>query len=302
MFAIVLLLFGSGLLLFYLGLRSFRKSKVVAQIPESPIRGIAWGMVRVFGRVEGDEPLTSPITGSPCFYYRVSARKLVGEGTHQRWEDFKEATANRKFYINDGTARVLVDPENAEFDLTTTLKAEVGHKSEHSCSVDPALSFPVPSKEQLHAILMSDWDRKKGPTAPVEELPVREEEKPEKEKWWVPKKISLEIEGLGGIELGAKPEKYSLEETCLLVGREYSIVGTCDQEPNSEIAPAAKVIRMGTEEKTFMISSRRGELLVKNLRRQAVIMLILAIVLIGASPVMWHYRGHFVAEGGEEPR
>jgi hypothetical protein len=40
MFAIVLLLFGSGLLLFYLGLRSFRKSKVVAQIPESPIRGI----------------------------------------------------------------------------------------------------------------------------------------------------------------------------------------------------------------------------------------------------------------------
>src|SRR5579863_1239634 len=148
-----------GLVLFFWGLKTLKESRIVAQIPESSIRDIAGGPVHVHGKTVGDDALMSPVTGVPCFYFKAQVEKWVKQGDQERWEIFKNDTGQRSFYLDDGTAKVLVDSENAEFDLPQTLQAEIGPKSNHSCYIHPSLGLPRPTENQLHATLIVDWQQ-----------------------------------------------------------------------------------------------------------------------------------------------
>ena len=66
---------GIGLSFFVAGLSAYREYRLVESIPEMPLRSIAMGLVRVRGKAQGDELLTSPLTRPPCFYYKV----MLGE-------------------------------------------------------------------------------------------------------------------------------------------------------------------------------------------------------------------------------
>ncbi len=146
-----------GVMLLLWGLKSRRESRLVAQTPQVPVRDIATGPAHVYGKATGDERLMSPITGVPCYYYKLLVEKLVKQGDQERWENFKNETGQRSFYLDDGTGRVLIDPQEAEFDLPSTLRAEIGPGSAHYCKVDPALGIGMFSENQLHAALISDW-------------------------------------------------------------------------------------------------------------------------------------------------
>src|SRR5579862_6927006 len=63
--------FGAGLYLFYEGFKTFREYKVLADTPEIPIRSVAMGFVQVHGQATGVPPVMSPVTKSPCFFYKV---------------------------------------------------------------------------------------------------------------------------------------------------------------------------------------------------------------------------------------
>lgn len=259
-----------GLVLFFWGLKSLRESQVVAQIPESPVGSVAPGPVHVHGKTSGDGALTSPITGMPCYYYKAQVEKWVKQGDQERWQVFKNETAQRNFCIEDGTGRVLVDPQGAEFSLPQTIQAEIGPKSNHSCFLDPSLGLPRPNENQLHAILISDWQQAR---AAVQSLGIPGAKVADKvlgagetmARWGV----TMNVDGVE-INPGGVGESFRFHETCLLAGREYSVIGTCDQSNG-------KVIRKGTSNKTFIISPKSGQQLAKSLHLQGFLM-----VAIGA--------------------
>lgn len=265
----------------YSGLKKVREAALVGKIRETPVRDISSGMVRVFGKIEGDDPLISPLTGVPCYYYNASARAL---SKRREWRDRKKATAQRDFYLNDGTGRVRVVPREAEFiGLTTTLKAEVGAKP--SCKVDPSLNLTQPAEDRLRGLLIADWQQTPVagvgiPSPSLEEM--REEEKEEKKKWWIPG--SIEIEGLGELELKEEALAYHLSEEALIDGKEYSIVGTCEQDPDTGAGQNARIIRQGITQKTFVISAKRGNQLVRKLRVQG-------LALVGVSLALFLFAG-----------
>ena len=294
---IVLTLSAVGAL--YVGLKKVREAALVGRIRETPVRDISSGMVRVFGRIEGDDPLISPLTGVPCYYYHASARALSKK---REWRDRKKTTAQRDFYLNDGTGRVRVVSKEAEFiGLTTTLKGEVGIESKPSCKVDPSLNLTQPSEERLRGLLIADWQQTPvaGVGIPSPSLTeMREEEKEEKRKWWVPG--SIEIEGLGELEVKEEALAYYLSEEALVAGKEYSIVGTCEQDPDTGAGENARMmIRKGMTQKTFVVSAKRGSQLVSKLRLQGLALVGVSVALFFFAGITAFSRGHW--EGHESP-
>ena len=296
-FFIIVLTLGAVAALFA-GLRNVREATLIGKIPETPVRDISSGMVRVFGKIEGDDPLISPLTGVPCYYYDASARAL---SKRRQWRDYKKATAQRDFYLNDGTGRVRVVPKEAEFiGLTTTLQAETGREGKLSCTLDPSLNLTQPTEERLRGLLIADWQQTPVagigiPSPSLEEM--REKETEEKKKWWIPG--SIEIEGLGELEPKEEALAHQLSEQALISGKEYSIVGTCEQDSDTGAGQNARTIRIGTTQKTFVISADRGTQLVRRLRLQGLALVGCSLALFLFVGIAVFSGGHWVTEGHE---
>jgi hypothetical protein len=67
--------FGVGLYTFFKGLRVYREYRLLEDTPETHIRSIAMGLAHVRGTAVGEETLTSPVTHTPCFFYKVDIQK-----------------------------------------------------------------------------------------------------------------------------------------------------------------------------------------------------------------------------------
>lgn len=270
---------GLGAILFLWGIKLRQESQTVAQIPEAPIGKTAPGPVHVRGKSTGDDLLRSPITGVPCYYYQVQVEKWVKQGDQERWEPFKKETGQRSFYLDDGSARVLVDLQNAEFDLTPTLLAEIGPKSAHYCKIDPATGLRWLSENQLHAALIADWGQARAAVQGIGGATARAADKVlaagEKMAEWG---VQATIDGVT-LNPGMVGESFRFRETCLLAGQEYSVIGTCEQNPNSKDQPDAKVIRKGAATPTFLISTKSGQQLVKALQVRATVMMVAGAIL-----------------------
>jgi hypothetical protein len=61
--------FAGGLVSFLKGFRIYREYRVVEDTPEIPIRSIPMRLVHIHGRAMGDEPMTSPVTNTPCYWF-----------------------------------------------------------------------------------------------------------------------------------------------------------------------------------------------------------------------------------------
>lgn len=123
-----LLGFGAGIFMFFKGFRELRKYRLVADTPEIPIRSIPMGLVEIHGQANGDDPLTSPVSHTPCFLYRVVIEKWKtdskGGGS---WSHHRTDVDGVKFRLADATGSVLMDGREAELDLPQTARRETGH-------------------------------------------------------------------------------------------------------------------------------------------------------------------------------
>jgi hypothetical protein len=273
-----------GVMLVVWGMKTRNQAQLVAQVPEVPVRNLADGTVHVYGKTAGDDRLQSPFTGVSCYYYKAEVEKLVKEGNQSRWVPFKNENGQRSFYLDDGTGRVLVDLQGVEFDLPQTLRAEIGVNSSHYCTVDPSLGIPRLSENQLHALLIADWGQAR---AAVQGMgaggAVKAADKVlavgEKMAEWG---VSTTVDGVS-INPGLVGESFRITETCLLADRQYSVIGTCEPNPNAKDEKDRKVIRKGKTEKTFLISLKTGAQLVNKLRLQGTVMMAVGVVLVIAA-------------------
>jgi hypothetical protein len=271
-----------GALLFILGFKTYREYRVLAETPETPVRSIPMGLVRVRGTATGDDRLTSPLTGVPCFYYRVRLEKWVKkEKENAKWEKVGTETDERPFYLDDGTAKVLVMPHGAQYEVLRTFQGEIGMDSVHSRYVDPSLGVPGPSEQELAAYAKGGGSRAR---AAVEATNAPGAQTAGKVVGVVQKIGSLGIAlSEGGLTMDfGLGHSYRFTEQCLLADRECNIIGTCAENPSPKDEHDRNLLKKGQNEKTFLITSMSEKQIEKSLRLRAIIMVLSgAAIMIG---------------------
>ncbi len=105
--------------LFWAGFHFVLLKRKVENTPTSRIRSVAMGLVEVHGRAKRKYALVSPMSQSPCIYYRV--RKYKKDSRNQ-WKLTSDVNSNHvPFLVDDGTGQVMVDPSRA------TVRAKTSH-------------------------------------------------------------------------------------------------------------------------------------------------------------------------------
>jgi hypothetical protein len=117
-----------GLYWFYKGFRLLQRKRLIQNTPASKIRSACMGLVEVSGLATGPHVLTSPFKQSESYYYRSTAWQLKQQGKNTQWVKVAEEVLHVPFYLDDNTAKVLIDPRGAEMDLHCDL-SEQYHRS-----------------------------------------------------------------------------------------------------------------------------------------------------------------------------
>ncbi len=129
MFAnIVILIFGIlgigfGILLLRVGFKSFKEKKLIKKTPTSKIKSLTHGLVEISGEVypHKGELLQSPFTNQGCVYYKYAIEKYQWSKYSQfKWKKIDEKEERIYFYLKDETGMVLVDPKEAEMNISPT--------------------------------------------------------------------------------------------------------------------------------------------------------------------------------------
>lgn len=260
-------IFMIGALVFVWGFKIYRELRILEDTPATPVRGVSMGFARVTGRATGEDRLVSPLTNQPCYYYRVHVANWEHRGKDSGWVSYKAKTEARRFYVEDATGRVLVDPKGAEFDSDCTFHAEIGPRSKNSRFVDPSLGISGLSEPELRALVAANPQLMAGLLQSNDGPLVRP--------------ADLFRAGVTTFNPG---ESYRFTEYCLLADRECTVLGTCAENPSPKDQNDRNMIAKGVSEKTFLISTKAEMQEEKRLRRSAVRRVLLgAGIMIGVT-------------------
>jgi hypothetical protein len=114
-----------GLVPVYLGLRILRDAFIMRRMPVSRVCSIKDGPAKVYGVVSpANGTLISPLTKKNCVYYRLSISE--SKRGSDNYTIVKSDRGMLCFYIDDGTGRLLINPERADIDLSADYKFQSG--------------------------------------------------------------------------------------------------------------------------------------------------------------------------------
>ena len=71
---------GAGLWVFFKGFRVMREYKVLQDTPRIPIRSVPMGFVHIRGKADGTQLLNSPVSHTPCCFYKVEIDEWKSQG------------------------------------------------------------------------------------------------------------------------------------------------------------------------------------------------------------------------------
>lgn len=136
---------------------ALKRSRAVADTPTSTIASAAQGYVELQGRGEAVDgtPLLSPLNQLPCLWYHCRVEKKRDND----WKLESSDTSTASFWINDGTGRCLVDPEDAE---VMTQRTDTWENGDHRYTQKLLLAG-----EQLYAL--GQFGTEGGATLPLNE-------------------------------------------------------------------------------------------------------------------------------------
>ncbi len=259
-----LLGFGAGVGLFANGFWNYRKLRVIEDTPRIPVRSTPMGLVHVHGKVTGKFLLTSPVARIPCYYYHVRLERWQEQGKNRGWHTVHTEKDQRTFYVEDGTGKVLINPQSAEYDLPSTYCAEIGPKAHAGPYLDPSLGITAgPSEQELHAYAAkANRPLFVGAQKSVAKLEAKYAKAMEGED---------PLTGRGS---------FRITEHCLVAEHEYDVIGTCAQNPQPQDDQDRNLILKGQNEPTFLISGFSELKLEKTLRRRALTRIILGGALM----------------------
>ncbi len=230
--------FGVGLVLFFRGLRTFRKSLIVADTPIIPIRSVAMGIAQIHGHAGGSTPFPSPVSGTACYAFRV---KIERYERRNGWKHFRTDQNGQLFYLSDESGRIHVDPREVEFDVPVNCRRQVN---------GPAMGFSLTKFFKPMEADASDGS----------DLSVTA-------------KTDDELLEYTGVDYGCMdPFRYT--EYCIKPDHEYDVIGTCVENPRPEDDFDRNLITRGANNSTFMISSKSAEELKQGMGWRSTMMVI----------------------------
>ncbi len=118
---------GAGVYLFCHGFQLLQRKRLIMNTPSSRIRSAAIGLVEVSGLATGPYSLIAPITGVPCYFYRTIVWQWKRRGKSSSWVKEADESMHVPFYLDDSTARVLVNPQGAELEIHRDFQEEFSH-------------------------------------------------------------------------------------------------------------------------------------------------------------------------------
>jgi hypothetical protein len=109
-----------SLVFVYFGVLLLRRALMMRRLPLTSIHQIKEGVVKVYGTVAAASgTLLSPFTNKTCVYYKC----LIEERRSDTDSSPIKSVSNMVcFYLDDGTGRVLINPDCALIDLSTDYK------------------------------------------------------------------------------------------------------------------------------------------------------------------------------------
>jgi E3 Ubiquitin ligase len=210
-----------GLVLFYRGLRNFRRGLMVADTPIIPIRSVAMGITQVHGHAGGDTPFPSPVRGLPCYAFRVQIERYEGRNG---WKHYRTDQNGRRFFLSDDSGRIRVDPLKAEFDVPVTGRRVVGD---------------VPMNFSLASLLG------RGRSYDTSDVSLSA-------------KTDEELLEYAAASYDYS-NSYRFTERCIEPDQEYDVLGTCVENPRPEDDNDRNLMTQGEHDGTFLISSKSAE-------------------------------------------
>ena len=271
----VVLGFGAGIYFFFKGFRVFREYRVLADTPETPIRSLAMGLVEIHGKAKGDQLVDSPVSHTPCLFYKVDIEKWQrnskGGGS---WSHYRTDADGVRFYLEDASGKVLVDAHGAEFDLLQSAQLEIGTGRRSGKNLMTLFSG------KGDTTLTTDLKFARTPSGEVTVIPPPTED--ELFAYVTSKSSLMPSFGVNGFlssstrnpviflgGSGLSSQSYRLTEYCILPDHWYDVTGTCTENPNAKDEHDRNLIVKGENEPTFLISWRDEKDLEKRLRRRA---------------------------------
>jgi len=284
-----------GITLFIFGFVKYREYRVLADTPQIPIRSVSMGLSHVAGTSVGGQPLVSPLTQVPCYYFEVKVEKKVKRDNKETWEETHKERAEIPFYLQDETGYILVNPEKAEYNLPQSFYGElrppallsIGHAPR---KVDPALGVPAPTDDHLRAYLNGQFTQMRTalqdsniPGAKVMDKGLAVAQKMQM--------LGVSI-GSDGISMDFGNHPYRFTEYCLPAGKHTQVIGTCAENPNPANPDDRNLIKKGENEKTYLISTKTEVKLERSLKLQAFFMIFIGGLLILGGAAMGLHSAH----------
>jgi hypothetical protein len=264
--------FGAGLYLFFKGFREFRTYRLMADTPVIPIRSMAMGLVEIYGTARGELLVSSPVSHTPCFWYRVEIHKRTKDSKgRESWSHFATDVNGISFCLEDDTAKVRVNPSQAELDLKQQCKVErYGDTYIERVAAGTAVPHFVTAQPPVAA----------APAADAGSPRALSSEEARQEMEMLRREMRLERRAAQGtritalsifrrLSVGSSSGRFRLTEYCILPGQKYHISGTCAENPHPRDEDDRNIIQKGENEPTFHISWRTEEEVEKYLRRRS---------------------------------
>src|SRR5579862_9102262 len=114
-----------GLYSFFKGFRQYRRYRLICDVPQIPIRSVPMGLVKVRGKATGAQVITSPVSRTPCLFYKVDIEKWKSDQHGGNWSHFATDADGANFYLEDATGKVVIDAHGCDYDLQETSKREL---------------------------------------------------------------------------------------------------------------------------------------------------------------------------------
>ena len=224
---------GAGLYWFVKGWVAYRRYRFLADTPELPIRSIPMGLVHVHGKALGEQVIGSPVTRTPCVFYRIDIETCQMSEGRASWRHYKTDCNGVPFYLQDKSGKARVDAYGAELDLPWSLRCQTGTQKSMRGLVD----------------FIRNW---KSLTAP-NSVPVMDED------------LRYYVGSLGPLS----GDEFRLTEYCLRPGHWYDVIGTCVENPQAQGVHDRNMIVKGENDPTYLISFRSEDSLESALRNRA---------------------------------
>lgn len=121
-FFVTVVTLGAAAFTLWKGFAYLKHYRLITGTPTSKIRSAHQGYVEIIGHIiEGEDgPLTAPLSGRECVWYRYSVSRLQSGGKSKHWRVEHDGESDAWFQINDRTATGLIDPAGATIKTINT--------------------------------------------------------------------------------------------------------------------------------------------------------------------------------------